>query len=218
MPNTNPHLHISRGNSKIGRTPNVSLPPILSCIDTPPCEALCYAQNAFRRHAVVRTAWTDNWVLWHTDPVWFEDSLHIFLLAHKPKYFRWHVSGDIPSTSYLRMMENVACDHPSTLFLAFTKRPVATYVSNLRLIRSHWLGDHSIFPESPNAWVFPRDDLDPFPPTSRALSVMRCPGLCEPCGHRCWTLPDSSIVIFTLHGAGYPYPKQPALPVIDPIA
>jgi len=40
----------------------------------------------------------------------------------QPKFFRWHVAGDIPDAMYLAMMYRVACRFKRTKFLAFTKR------------------------------------------------------------------------------------------------
>jgi len=65
------------------------------------------------------------------------------------RFFRFHVSGDIPDASYLARMVEVASRQPHCQILCFTKRyelvdacltEIGPFPTNLHLILSAWRG------------------------------------------------------------------------------
>lgn len=131
-----------------------------------------------------------------------------FLSAKKPKYFRWHVAGDIPDLEYLRLMCWIAYCFPKTKFLAFTKNYVLvsywriniSAVPNLNIVVSRWPNinvpyviedDLSAFPQ---AWMRDPKHPDPHIPAN----VKECGGNCESCGI-CWKLKKGQSVVFNKH-------------------
>jgi len=50
-------VKISNGNTKLGRIPNISLPPIKACGKDVPCKSDCYALKAYRQYPATRKAW-----------------------------------------------------------------------------------------------------------------------------------------------------------------
>ena len=195
-------LKISKGNNKIGRTWNVSLPPVKSCGKDVPCKKKCYALKSYRMYKNVRAAWDNNLSLWQSDPATFEsDLLGALSKARKaPKFFRWHVSGDIVSLEYLRMMARVAESFPETKFLAFTKRyDIVNSFSgnlpeNLKIVFSGWPGLAMFNPyKLPVAWM--QDGSE----TRVPADALECPSNCEGCG-MCWSLGElNKDVVFHKH-------------------
>lgn len=90
-------VKISRGNSKLGKIPNINLPPVVTCEKGVPCaNKECYALKAFKQYKNVRDAWG------HNLKVYLENSTHYFesIINQLKKIknvfrFRWHSSGDI---------------------------------------------------------------------------------------------------------------------------
>lgn len=189
-------LFISDGNIKIGKTPNVSLLPGVTCCKKAPCLRKCYALKGCKSYPGVIPAWAKNTLLWATDPDRFWELLGLWFRSQKspPKYFRWFVGGDIPdATFYLRMID-FARRHPDTRFVSFTKQrfvvefyPAAALPKNLRIWFSAWpgWGDEEIRFARKNkyriAWYRPDSGADPRMPKQ----VLRCPGKCEKC-RACW--------------------------------
>ena len=52
-----PTVSISNGNSKMGKIPSVSLPPILTCPKGTPCAKRCYAKRIYNRYPSVKNAY-----------------------------------------------------------------------------------------------------------------------------------------------------------------
>jgi len=182
---------ISLGNSKIGRTPNISLPPILSCPKRLPCYRDCYANGFYRRYKSVRQAWHNNWRAWLTDPKGFEFAVYCFLREQRPAYFRWHVGGDIPSMAYANMMFRLARQFPLTSFLAYTKRKWRLRrgrPENLTIIRSVWdaYSDHAGLDNREDRWAYSCSEEQ-----ALVIGATACPAsvdkdrTCENC-RLCW--------------------------------
>jgi len=136
-------VKISRGNSKIGNIPNVSLTPVRACGPGVKCATACYAMKAYRQHSKTRNAWDNNLALAQSDPKRYFAQIDTYLTRRKPRLFRWHVAGDILNRLYGLQMAKLAENHPETQFLAFTKR--AGYIPklipvNLRILYSCWPG------------------------------------------------------------------------------
>ncbi|MDY6957569.1 MAG: hypothetical protein SVK08_00295 [Halobacteriota archaeon] len=138
-------MRISLGNTKIGRIPNISFPPVLSCRPDAPCTKECYARNAWRMYSNVREAWGENYEEYLADHLEFFQQILNFLKKKSPKYFRWFVSGDIPDVEFFEGMKDVCRQTPDTVHLIFTKRydldlDVSDLPPNLRLFLSEWPG------------------------------------------------------------------------------
>ena len=186
-------LAISEENSKLGRTPNVNLPPgpAGTCRKDALCwsSGICYARKAWRQYPNVREAWTRNWELWKQDPASFESQLNDYLTKKKPDRFRWHSGGDIPNQDYFGMMVRVAKQHATTHFLAFTKRyelDLSHDARNLSVMFSRWPGmefpDH--LKDEPQAHFEDGDEHT----YEAGDDFIVCPGSCKECDscwHRC---------------------------------
>ena len=53
-------VSISKGNSKMGDIPSVSLPPCTTCNPEAPCFKKCYAVKIQRLYKTVKTAYENN--------------------------------------------------------------------------------------------------------------------------------------------------------------
>jgi len=194
------NVKISGGNTKVGRIPNISLPPGCGCPSDAPCRASCYAQKAWKQYPQTRSAWKRNWSLQRDDRDTYFDSVLNYLRAKRPKLFRWHVSGDIPDQNYLDQVIAVARLTPETRHLAFTKRhnlnfEKANKINNLSIVLSMWNNYGNTRKRMPRAWML--DPADPDPRIPR--SAIRCPGSCETC-FKCWILKDiKRDVVFLKH-------------------
>ncbi len=196
-------LSISKGNSKMGAIPSVSLPPIVTCPSGAPCAKKCYAAKLCRIYSTVKKAYDNNLNILNSNPV---DYWHQLRAAAKTtKYFRYHVSGDIPDYSYFEMMVLTAHAIPDTMFLAFTKQydTVNRYVCkygklphNLKIIFSEW---GSLKPDNPHnlptaAVIFKGTEPDD--------NWKICGGNCAECACRgvgCWELKNGETIAFYEH-------------------
>ena len=138
-------VSISKGNSKMGAIPSVSLPACVTCNPGAPCFKLCYAAKITRLYKTVKTAYENNLTILNTDPALYWEQVKQG--AQMARYFRYHVSGDIPNADYLVQMIKLAKSLPNTHFLAFTKQYYivnqflndgGTIPKNLKIIFSNW--------------------------------------------------------------------------------
>ena len=138
-------ISISKGNSKMGAIPSVSLPACTTCNPGAPCFKKCYARRLAARRATVRDAYARNLDILNDNPYTYW--LQVTAAASVTRFFRYHVSGDIPNGHYLKMMVKTARDLPGTKFLAFTKQyeivndflnDGGTIPENLKIIFSNW--------------------------------------------------------------------------------
>ena len=141
----NQKLSISPGNRKMGAIPSVSLPACITCNPNAPCFAKCYAAKIERIYTNTRNAYARNLDILQSDPdaYWIQ----VKAAAMTTRFFRYHVSGDIPNITYLLNMVQTARDLPGTNFLAFTKQYtiVNEYLNaggeipaNLKILFSNW--------------------------------------------------------------------------------
>ena len=138
-------VSISKGNSKMGAIPSVSLPACITCNPGAPCFKLCYAAKITRLYKTVKTAYENNLTILKENPAEYWQQVKNG--AKMARYFRYHVSGDIPNLEYFNNMVVLAQELPHTSFLAFTKQYniVNEYLnaggvipSNLKVIFSNW--------------------------------------------------------------------------------
>lgn len=113
---------ISNGNIKIGNTMNVSLAPVITCLNCSKCINYCYDIKAVNQYKNVLFARAKNTALMLENPEEYFRQIRFALDKRKKnKYFRWHVSGDIPNYSYFENMVQIARDYPEFRFWTYTK-------------------------------------------------------------------------------------------------
>lgn len=193
-------IHISKKNIKLGNIPNISLPPILTCEDKPPCAAKCYARKAYEGYAAntCKPAWDENLAEYKEDEISYFEQITSFLHKHpKMTHFRWHVSGDIPDATYYTWMLVVATTNPTVKFVCYSRKsfelpePFGAIPANFTMLRSIWLWEED--PELyKGAWfkVVPKNvAIDP---------AFVCPGRCDKC-YACWNLKAGEGRVIHLH-------------------
>ena len=219
---------ISEGNSKIGKSFNVSTMPIVTCGAMGKiCGCICYAVRAlvrlgFSGNKWMKNPWVINTLIAILDPDRYFAEIETAIRAGLAKkknpvrYFRWHVGGEIISLEYFRMMCLIAMTFPMIRFLAFTKR---YEIVNKYMDR----GGRNAIPENlsvifsaapnqtvPNPYHLPECHINM--ENEKLNSVWRvkfvesqiwhCPGNCEECqciGAGCWFLKDNTIVLLNQH-------------------
>lgn len=209
MPVSSLSVCIAPGNSKTGRIPNVSMPPILSCRGVCwQCGKHCYDGKAVLQYTGTAKARARNWSIWLRDPAGYFRQIVEYCRKHSPEFFRYHSGGEIPNGAYLLRMVQAARECPDTHFLAFTKRHrlVSDYLdsladhgetlpANLQIILSAWPGMPVYNPHGlPVSSPYPCDRPDGW---------QECPGNCEQCcrdGVGCWFLSSGDVVGFRYHG------------------
>lgn len=198
-------VSISKGNIKMGAIPSVSLPAIKTCRSCS-CASKCYAAKLERLRPSVRRAYQKNLEILMEDPdtYWREVEAAIML----SRFFRFHVSGDIPEESYFEHMVSIADRNPHCQILCFTKKfdLVNRYLSahngvlpeNLHILFSGWLGLQMDNPFSlPEAHVVFRDGS-----TTARKDAIPCGGNCTDCAITdggCWSLSRGQQVVFKEH-------------------
>lgn len=185
-------MKISKGNSKIGKVWNISLPPIKACIGCADiCGKACYAMKAYRQYNATRESWDHNFDQAKNDIGNYFQELESALQKYKGKFFRWHVAGDILNIFYFSHMVAIANRFPHIKFLAFTKQYKIVneflYIGyslpeNLQIIFSAW---PNLPMDNPNQ--FPVAWMNDGTETRIPATAMRCPGQCDSCG-LCWSL------------------------------
>lgn len=188
----------------MGSIPSVSLPSILTCRSCD-CASICYAHKLERIRPNVAQAYQNNLRILLEDPTtyWREVEAAVMLT----RYFRFHVSGDIPNIEYFKQMVSVAQRQPHCQILCFTKRyeMVNTYIRengvlpvNMHIIFSAWKGlpmDNPFF--LPEAHVRYRDGTSTAPDNS-----IECSGNCTDCAQThggCWNLGGKESIVFREH-------------------
>lgn len=195
-------VSISNGNSKMGAVPSVSLPPITTCPHNAPCAKKCYAKRIYNRRPTVKAAYDRNLAILESNPeiYWTQ----VKSAASMTRFFRYHVSGDIPNIEYLANMVKLAHELPKTTFLAFTKRydMVNCFVSdnampdNLIIIFSEWgtlpISNPHNLPTA--AVIFKGKDPEP----NWKICGGNC-AECASCGIGCWELKPGETIAFYEH-------------------
>lgn len=199
------NVSISKGNIKMGTIQSVSLPAWVTCRPDAPCFKKCYAAKIERLRPNVKEAYENNLTILTEEPerYWREVEAAIML----SRFFRFHVSGDIPNTDYLHQMIEIAKRNQHCEILCFTKRyemvneelQKGTEIpANLHLIFSVWLGLEAPNPYNlPEAHVIFRDGT-----TTASDGAKWCGGNCTECakaGCGCWTLCPGEQVLFKEH-------------------
>lgn len=198
-------VKISKGNSKLGNIPSVSLPTGLTCRNDCACNSKCYAKKLERMRPAVRQAYQHNLELLNCNPYtyWREVEASIMM----SRFFRFHVSGDIPDNVYLAHMIDIAGRNPHCEMLCFTKKYNlvndhldfgGTIPHNLHIIFSGWNDIEMVNPYNlPEAHVRYRDGN-----TTARGDAKPCGGNCTECAITnggCWTLKYGEQIVFNEH-------------------
>lgn len=185
---------ISVGNSKMGRIPNISLPPITTCRSDVLCGGDCYAMKSYRIYPSVREAWDYNLIIYQKSSKEYWDKIHEYARRWHPERFRFHVGGDFPDRYYPKYLAALAEKTPRTRYLVFTKRyswVPSDLPENLSVVHSVWPGMKLPRRKGPRAWL----TSDPRLP----VEYYKCSGSCTECD-RCWDLARLGLdVAFDLH-------------------
>lgn len=203
------NVKISSGNSKMGKIQSVSLPAGITCRSDCDCNKKCYAKKLERIRKNVRNAYMHNYNLLKENPeiYWREVEASIMM----SRFFRFHVSGDIPDKEYLSKIIDVADRNKHCNILCFTKKydlvnekmfemseDGKSLPENLHLILSGWKGLEMDNPYNlPEAHVRYRDGT-----TTARDDAVECGGNCSECGildEGCWTLKCGEQVVFNEH-------------------
>lgn len=196
-------VSISKGNSKMGAIPSVSLPACITCNPNAPCFKLCYAAKITRLYKTVKTAYENNLNILKENPALYWDQVR--QAAQMARYFRYHVSGDIPNIEYFKNMVRLANELPSTNFLAFTKQYdiVNLFIvnggiipANLKIIFSNWGAW-----KCENPFNLPECEII-LKGSKPALDWKICGGNCTECACRgigCWELKNNETIAIYQH-------------------
>lgn len=199
------NIKISSGNAKLGSIPSISLPAGITCRGDCECQKKCYAKKLERLRKTVRDAYKHNYDLLNqdSDTYWREVEASIMM----SRFFRFHVSGDIPDCVYFAHMIDVAERNKHCEILCFTKKfdivnrhldMGGTIPANLHIIFSGWKGLKMDNPYLlPEAHVRYRDGY-----TTASSSAKECGSNCTACATTdggCWTLKSGEQVVFNEH-------------------
>lgn len=197
-------VSISKGNSKLGTIPSISLPAYLTCSDDVPCKKKCYAGRYMKRRSNVRMAYSKNYSILQKDPVEYWREIEASMMMSR--FFRFHVAGDIPNERYLDDMARHVRKNKHCRALCFTKKYdiVNNYLDhhripkNLILVFSVWPGYAYKNPHNlPTAHIRFRDGT-----TTAPKNAFPCGGSCEQCAMAekgCWVLKHGQSVELKEH-------------------
>lgn len=199
------NVKISNGNAKMGAIPSVSLPAGVTCRSDCECSKKCYAKRLERMRPSVRQAYQHNYDLLNSDPntYWREVEASIMM----SRFFRFHVSGDIPDAAYFEHMVDIARTNTHCEILCFTKKYdivnshiniIGKLPKNLHIIFSGWHDIEMVNPYNlPEAHVRYRDGS-----TTAREDAKLCGGNCTECAITdggCWTAKHGEQVVFNEH-------------------
>lgn len=199
------NVKISNGNAKMGAIPSVSLPAGVTCRSDCECSKKCYAKRLERMRPSVRQAYKHNYDLLNNDPntYWREVEASIMM----SRFFRFHVSGDIPDATYFEHMVDIARTNTHCEILCFTKKYdivnshiniIGKLPKNLHIIFSGWHDIEMVNPYNlPEAHVRYRDGS-----TTAREDAKLCGGNCTECAITdggCWTAKHGEQVVFNEH-------------------
>ena len=194
-------ISISSSNTKMGNIPSVSLPAVVTCRKCD-CHKKCYARKLERLRPSVRNAYKRNLDILTSDPdtYWREVEASIMM----SRFFRFHVSGDIPDSTYFDKMAEIAERNHHCQILCFTKKYeiINEHISdnwalpeNMHVIFSAWDNLQMVNPFNlPVAYVRYRDGHTEAPDGAYA-----CSGNCSECARTdggCWSLKEGESVVF----------------------
>lgn len=196
-------VSISKANRKMGAIPSVSLPACITCNPSAPCFKACYAAKIERIYKTAKDSYQRNLDILKSDPASYWTQVKAAAMVNR--FFRYHVSGDIPNKEYLEQMVKLAQELPQTNFLAFTKQynivnqfinEGGTIPDNLKIIFSNW-----------GSWKCDNPHNLPvceiiFPDTEINDNWKICGGNCTTCACRsigCWEIKKGETIAIYKH-------------------
>lgn len=198
-------LKVSNGNSKLGNISSISLPAGLTCRQDCECGKKCYAKRLERLRPSVKNAYLVNYDLLNYDSLTFWREVEAAIMMSR--YFRFHVSGDIPDCVYFAHMIDIADRNPHCNILCFTKKYSivndhlnfgGNIPQNLHIIFSGWQNLRMDNPYNlPEAHVRYKDGT-----TTARDDAKECGGNCSECAitdSGCWTLKRGEQIVFNEH-------------------
>ena len=201
------NITVSRGNSKMGDIPSVSLPSGVTCRHDCECCVKCYARKLERFRPSVKESYIRNLQILNCTPEVYWREVEATIMTNR--FFRFHVSGDIPNIDYFRKMIEIAVRNPHCEILCFTKkyeivnqgigeRLTKTLPKNLHIIMSAWRGLKMNNPYNlPEAHVLYKDGT-----TTAKEGAKPCGGNCTNCfitEGGCWSLQEGEQVLIREH-------------------
>lgn len=200
---------ISNGNIKMGGIKSVSLPAVITCRHDCRCIEKCYALKIEKLRPNVRESYKRNLRILQTDKNRYWREVEAAIMASR--LFRFHVSGDIPDSDYLKNMIAIAKRNSHCEILCFTKQFGIVNEEmknleaigekppqNLHIIFSAWKDLKMENPFNlPEAHVLYKDGS-----TTAREDAKPCGGNCTECAlvdGGCWTLKYGEQVVFKIH-------------------
>lgn len=196
---------ISGGNNKMGKVASVSLLPILTCPKRckETCGKKCYAKKLCALRPTVANSYAKNTAIAiHSTKAYFKA---INKAVQNIRYFRYHVSGDIPNKEYFRHMIKTAIDNENVSFLCFTKqyeivnewiKENGKIPGNLHILFSEWTNLKAINPYNlPTTNVYEKEE-------EIKDNWKLCGGNCLNCACRgvgCWQANNGETIAFKIH-------------------
>ena len=197
-------ITISKGNIKMGAIPSVSLPAVVTCRPDLPCYKECYARRMQTYRPSVKTSYENNYEVWKSNPDEYFKQVEMALSVSR--FFRFHVSGDIPDMDYLTRVVELVRKYPKTDVLMFSKRDDIinefldheTIPDNLHILLSAWRGFTPNNPHNlPVCHVRFKDGYCAAKPGAH-----ECGGNCTNCGNAgtgCWGLKRGEELVIKEH-------------------
>lgn len=207
---TGDKVYISEKNTKMGRVPSVSLPAYVTCIFCG-CWKKCYAVRLEKFRKAVRDNNARNLKILLENPE--EYWRQVKEAVRVSRFFRFHVSGDIPTYEYFCKMVETALENTYCDILCFTKKYAIVnrwidehgksadcLPKNLHMVFSAWDDLKMVNPYNlPEAHVKFRNGKSTLPEGKNAF---HCFGCCEDCylaGCGCWKMETGDAVEFDEH-------------------
>lgn len=203
-------ITISKGNSKMREVPSVSLPSFIFCIFCG-CWKKCYANRMEKRRKNIRESYARNAKILLNNPN--EYWRQVKRAVAKNRFFRFHVSGEIPNAEYFRKMVETAIENPHCDILCFTKKyeivnkwieenggTAESLPKNLHILFSAWDDLEMVNPYNlPEAHIRFKSGKTT---DTEGKVTCHCYGNCENCffgGCGCWALKTGEAVELDEH-------------------
>ena len=214
-------LHFSAGNSKIGRTLNLSFPIAFTCDHNAPCykEGKCYGKGGCYTFDSNQALYAENlaFIKAHSDAEIVAEFLKN-IDAAKAEAVRLCNVGDIPNERFLAILETVARERPECVLYFYTKKyrlvnrhylfnGIESKPENLTIIFSHWRNDDGTFWDMENPFNFPTSEFIPYgmeDEIPEGAHVCPCSdpnftGTCKTCDHACRFLKQGECMCLLEH-------------------
>ena len=218
------HFHFSAGNTKIGRTLNLSFPIHYTCDHNAPCfkEGKCYGHGGCYVYGSNQAMYADNLQFFrtHTDAEVVAEFLKNIDEA-KAEAVRLFNVGDLPNERFLSILETVSRERPECVLYFYTKKyrlvnrhylfnGIESKPETLTIIFSHWRMDDGTFWDMENPFDFPTSEFIPYGMEDEIPEGAHiCPcsdpnftGTCKTCDHACRFLKQGECMCLLEHSTG----------------